>query len=73
MTAKPWDSSQPPDKIGRQVIVSRSLLRNNKTPLREKCKKKIGSDAKLFPARMTDNSPRLNMWRENLPIAKYLS
>src|SRR5271157_444944 len=53
------------------MIVSENLLRNTKTPLRgEMQEKKFGSDAKLFPARMADNSRRLNMWRENLPIAK---
>ena len=31
------------------------------------------SDAKLFSSRMNTSSRRLNLWRENLPTAKYLS
>ena len=73
MTAKPWDSSQPPDKIGRQVIVSANLLRNTKTPLRGEMQAKSCRAAKLFPARTAESGHRLNMWQENLPIAKYLS
>jgi hypothetical protein len=40
MTAKPWDGSQPPDKIGRQVIVSANLLRITKASLQGEMQEK---------------------------------